>query len=126
MDTDDGSINKSELYGRYQRGEDARHKLGLKMAYKSLDIPDDDMNINANRTVNGVGAKAMIGVAVAAGIPAALVAGALLLRPAEAPQKPPAPTVPVVTPAAEFDTDAIYEQQQKDGTWKEIKRERLR
>ena len=39
-------IDKDAHYGRYQKQEDARNKLGMKLAYKSLDIPEDDMNIN--------------------------------------------------------------------------------
>lgn len=42
----DDKIDKDALYGRYQKHEDARDRLGIKMAYKALDIPEDDMNIN--------------------------------------------------------------------------------
>lgn len=51
------AVDKDLLYGRYQKQEDARladnQTLKMKMAYKALDIPqDDDVNINAKREDN--------------------------------------------------------------------------
>lgn len=48
----DPGIDKDFLYGRYQSHEDRRNKLGMKMAHKALDIPDDEMYINAPKTEN--------------------------------------------------------------------------
>ena len=114
-------ISKDFLYGRYHAGEERRQKLAMKAAHKALDIPDDDdMQIKADRTtVNGVGAKGLIGVALAAGLPIAALSGALLLRP----QATPAVTQP---PPVVKEFDAVTEQQQPDGQWLEIKRERLK
>ena len=122
---DDTTDLKKQLYGRYQEAEDKRQKLGLKVAHKALDIPEDDMQINANKTTNGVGAKGLIGVALAAGLPAAGLATAIMLKGPETNAAVPTPTVPIHTPA-DKSFDAIYEEQQPDGSWKITKRERLK
>ena len=43
-------LDKKFLYGVFQTGEDKRSRLAHRAAHKALDILDDDMNINANRT----------------------------------------------------------------------------
>ena len=55
MPNEIAGIDKDFLYGRYQSQEDkriaSRERLGLKMAYKALDIPEeDDVNINVENT----------------------------------------------------------------------------
>lgn len=72
---------KKAAFGRYQKAEDDRAKLAMKVARKSLDIPEDDMTINANR--HGVGPLAVIGVALASGLLPSLLAGWLLFRDAK-------------------------------------------
>ena len=112
--------DKSYLYGVYQAADAWRDKLARRMAHKALDIPADDMNITTT-TTTGVGARGLIGTALAAGLPAAVLAGLLLLP------KAPAPIAPAVPGAPTSQAwDAITEQQQPDGTWKEVKRERLK
>ena len=123
-------IDKDMLYGDYRKAVEDRHNLAMKAAHKALDLaPDDDMKIEANRTTNGVGGKAVVGAALAAGLPAAALAGLLLTRqPAPAPPEPAASTIarPAVPVPRAQDWDAVYEVQLPDGTWKETKRERLK
>jgi len=111
-------IDKAALYGRYQEQEDARLALGMKAAHKALDIPQDDMQITSttNNTTTGVGTKELLLGLGAIGIPAAMLVGYLLWR--------GGPTAPEVKPAT-VGYEAIYEQQQSDGTWKELRREPL-
>src|SRR3990167_7431845 len=95
----DPPIDKDMLYGRYQKQEDARSKLAMKIAHKSLDIPDDDMQItstNTTTTNTGVGVKGMLGIAAMAAVPALILGGYLLVRqqgsPARVPPSPPPQT----------------------------------
>lgn len=126
-------IDKDALYGDYRKAVDDRHKLAMKAAHKALDIaPDDDVKIEANKVSNGIGAKGVVGAALAAGLPSAALAAILLLRSGQTPPSIPPPT-PAVAPAEpksvpepRQDWDAIYEERQPDGTWKQIKRERLK
>ena len=127
-------IDKEKLYGRYQKGEDARSKLAMKMAHKALDIPIDDMDIKSNTTtttnVSGIGTKGALGIAAAAGLPGLLIAALLglggmghLPAPVDKPA-PPAIVVPIPVDKAEY--EAVFQVKQKDGTWKEIRREPLK
>lgn len=73
----DAVLDKDLFYGRFQSHEDAKNALSLKMAHKALDIPQDDMTITANKTVNHYHAPSppgggKLGAAVVA---AALAAG---------------------------------------------------
>lgn len=64
-------IDKDQLYGRYQRQEDDDRKFnkfkkmfGLRMAYKSADLPldeDDPMNVQTH-TQNGLGWKELLAI----------------------------------------------------------------
>lgn len=114
-------VNKDELWGRYQKHQDAQNKLALQVAHKALDEPQDDMNIKADRTniTNGIGTLGALGIAAASGLLGlgGLGAGLMLARPSIAPLPPP-----MTTPKQ---YDAIYEEQQPDGSWKAIKREPL-
>ena len=74
-------LSKDLLYGDFRDGMAKREKLALKAAYKALDLAPDDMNINASRTTNGIGVLGAAGIALAAGIPALLVAW-IMSRPA--------------------------------------------
>jgi hypothetical protein len=113
-------IDKKALYGRYQDQEDQRNRLAMKMAYKSLDIPEDDMQINATTTNTGVGAKTILGVAALAGVPAVV-----LLMVGLAPSLRDQPAQISTPPPVKAAYDAVYEQLQPDGTWKFIRREPL-
>lgn len=57
--------DKSHLYGKFQKNADAREKLAMKAAYKSLDIAEDDMEINSSKVtnVNGIGWKELVVIA---------------------------------------------------------------
>ncbi len=135
------AVDKAALYGKFQDVEDKKAALAMKAAHKALDIADDEMHIQANQTHNhqGVGGKTVALVAAAAGLPAMLVAGSLLLsKTPDLPKEPPkaevkTPALPlpqekVVTKEVTKDQeyDAIYEVKQPDGTWKQVKRERLK
>lgn len=110
-------IDKEQLYGRYQKQEDKRAALGMKMAHKALDIPEDDMQINANKTTTGIGTLGVLGVAgLSALIPGALAAY-MMLKPAAdaiapAPTKPPAQVAPVA-PGEDYWIEIPWEM--KDG-----------
>lgn len=136
-------IDKQQLYGDFRDEQARRGKLMHKAAHKALDIPEDDMQINANKTthVNGIGTKGLVAIAATLGVPAALLGLALLLKGPAADVQAPAP-VPVKidksgaevkpAPAAtksdsrpKYEYEAVYQQKQADGSWKEIKREPL-
>lgn len=89
----DGGIKP--WWGTWQKSVDWRDKLYRKAAHKTLDIPDDDMQINSHKS--GVGALGLIGVALAAGFPGAMLAYQML----RGPETPVAtPTTPVALPVA--------------------------
>jgi hypothetical protein len=118
-------ISKDLLYGQYQKVRDAQQRLAMSAAHKALDM-SEDMNVTSNKTVNGLGAKAIIGILLAAGIPAGIVGGAYLARPSEAKLHEVPGVVAPSAPAERTAYDAVYEQQNPDGSWKEVKRERLK
>lgn len=133
--SDQAVPDKQLLYGDFRDAEKDRRKLAMRAAHKALDIADDDMQVNANQTHthNGVGAKGLALAALAAGMPGALLAGALMLKPSPAQSKadpPPAKAEQQPAPAAPAakarEWDALIEEQQPDGTWKLIRRERLK
>lgn len=112
-------IDKNHLYGKFQAGQDWRAKLGRLASYKALDIDDPEMQINANRVSNGVGAKGLIGVALASSaIPAALLGSYLWNNRQPAPAASAQPTPIVATAAQPYLFDEIEQRQQPDGTWK--------
>lgn len=95
--TDAETAMKQALFGRYQKHEDRRisdnHDLKMKMAYKALDIPQDEDGMkveNNSRTVTNTGMNpwAVVG----------LVAAAALAKPVADKLSGPAPSS-VSTPA---------------------------
>ena len=136
MDNPQNTIDKDTLYGKFQDMEDKKAALALKAAHKALDIADDDMHIQANQTHNhtGLGTKGVVAIAMAAGLPALLAVTLLLAPKTEPPKESDKPTA---TPKGavsnghsktiikDQEYDAIYEVQQPDGSWKQVKRERL-
>lgn len=137
--SDPARIDKDLLYGDFRAAEKRRQDLAMRAAHKALDLADDPMHIEANRTTNGVGAKGLVGAALAAGLPTAGLAGLLLMRqPQAAPPARDEPPVTMVLPAAPApqpkaappakrqEYDAITEEQQPDGSWRQIRRERLK
>lgn len=121
-------IDKEQLYGENTRHSRWRDRLACKASHKALDIPEDEV-IQANRIDRrrGFGPLAVAGVAGVAGVPAILLALVTLLRQPSAPEftRPTSePKPPAVAPDTAY--DAVYEEQQADGTWKEVKRERLK
>lgn len=81
-------IDKRALYGENAAETRARNRFVRRLAYKSVDMPEDDTNINANKYGFGWKELAVIGGLV--------VGGLYLLRdepPAVSP--PPAATSPV-------------------------------
>jgi hypothetical protein len=78
MRTSNGSsqeIDKKLLYGQFIKGLEDDRKLGLKAAYKALDIPED-MDIKVKKT--GIGALGAIGIALASGLAPAGLGMAML------------------------------------------------
>lgn len=110
------SIDKEALYGKFQGHQDKKNRLGLKAAHKALDIADDDMNITANKTT-GIGTLGAIGIALAAGLPMAGVAGMLMMNQGnKATATSPAPTQ-IVQPIA---TQPVAPSAQPDGEFDEV------
>lgn len=107
-------INKDVLYGDWREGNKQKDALYMRAAHKALDIPEGDMNINANRTTNGISPLATVTIAAIAALVPAAIAGYLLLKPAEQ-----AATQPAVQPQ-EWELQIF---RQKDGKWqaKEMK-----
>ena len=58
------ALNKDALYGKYQATEDWKARLHRRAAHKALDIGDDDMNISPKTTINGLGWKEMLVMAL--------------------------------------------------------------
>ena len=113
-------VSKELLYGKFEAGQEKKEKLALKAAHKALDIADDDMNITAttHNTKQGINALGLLG---ATALPTVVLGGLALYLASQG-----QPTKPVVQPAESAKYDAVYERQQPDGTWKEIKREHLK
>ena len=123
-------IDKAQLYGEYQKWADARAKLGMKVAHKALDIPQDDMQISAPRTqttnISGISTRGIIGTVLASGLGTGILGAALVWLNSRAAEKPIAavvdqPTVvkpAPVKPAAAYEFDEVEQLQQPDGTWK--------
>ena len=116
--TEDRGLNKDQLYGRYQAAEDRKAKLALRVAHKALDMPDEDMRIEANRTNTGVDPRAVIGLAALTGLLPVLGAGATYLAlhgspaPATPPVAPPVATQPITPPK---DSEYVVRFFDKDG-----------
>ena len=99
----------------WQTNQEWQDQLAKRASHKALDIPED-MNITANKS--GIGAVGAVGIALAAALGPALgiVSYAHWNK-----QPASAPAVPAVQAY-----DAVTLEQQPDGTWKEINRERLK
>lgn len=116
-----GNIDKDALYGNFQRHSDARNRLAMKAAHKALDIADDDMQINANKS--GIGPMALVGTVLAATVAPSLLAGALLFKGPATPSTPvgPATTPPAaVPPRPDMVQDIEQQQDPATGQWKEL------
>ncbi len=121
-------IDKDALYGDFRKHQEKRNALALKAAHKALDLADDDMHIEANQHHYGVGAKGLIALGLLTLVPSAIaLVAAFRLFPGGEKEKPPAVTAPAEKPGEKPGAwDAITEELQPDGTWKQIKRERLK
>ena len=82
-------VDKDYNYGEFQRGQRWQDKLMRKLAFKSADIPDDDMQVNVR---NGWGWKEM------------LVAGAIACGALYATSERTAPPPPAAETIADVDT----------------------
>jgi hypothetical protein len=91
-------------WGKRQSWQDDLYR---KAAHKTLDIPEDDMQINANKF--GVGTLGIIGAALAGGLPALGIAWLLSRRP-----EPKIPTAP--PPVERPDTDTQHRW--TEGEWR--------
>lgn len=68
-------VNKRGLWPLWLRNQEWREELSRKAAHKSLDIPEDEMNIINTKT--GIGTWGAMGIAAAAGLPGLAAAGVL-------------------------------------------------
>ena len=61
------AIDKHKLYGRFQNGVDKNQRLQRMVAAKAMDMPweEDEMNIQANRGINGWQLMGIVGMVVA-------------------------------------------------------------
>ena len=122
MSSNNGDINQAALWGDFTEEEKARVKdrriLANKMRHKALNIPysdDEEMNVDSRTTINGIGTKGLIGVALAAGLAPALAIWGLSGMPGL--PKAAAP-VPVMTqPAANQPVATAPAVQQLDSEW---------
>lgn len=97
-------VDKGALYGVFQKTEDWKDQLHRRLAHKSLDIADDDMQIAVDKSTQGMGAKELL--AIGALVIGAGVGGSLLTKPTT--PTPPPITPPAVTqPFDDTDTDTV-------------------
>lgn len=97
--------DKGQLYGVFQRTEDWKDQLHRRLAHKSLDIADDDMQIAVDKSTKGMGAKELL--AIGALVIGAGVGGHLLTKPT-VPTTAPQPAPPAVAePYEDTDTDTV-------------------
>lgn len=148
------SSNKTSLPKSYAEGlvplwwknQTWRDNLAKKAAHQAIGIPEDDMNIN--NTKSGIGALGAIGIALAAGLPAAGLAGMMFMNQGSAKVVPPIPTVAAVQQQdSEWDVEelladdkgnivqpekvvkrtryrsrsGVVEKKLPDGTWERVK-----
>lgn len=81
-------------WANWQRQKDAEHSLYLEGVRKALDIPMSPGFNNTTVNSAGIGAKGIFGIAMAAGLPGVLVAGAMLWSQMNQPKSEPAVTTP--------------------------------
>ena len=85
-DSNDPSVpDKKALYGEWEKGERWRRRA----AHKAIDMADDEMQVSVNKST-GISTTGLVGAALAAGIPSAIVALAMLFKGGGT----PAPAVP--------------------------------
>lgn len=111
MSTSTG-IDKQALYGEYLDRQRWKDKLYKRAAHKSLDIPEDDMQINVNKGLGTVGA---LGIAGMAGLPGAILAALLVMS--KFGGEPSAPSAGSPPPSAQSLQDSEYQVRfyDKDG-----------
>lgn len=99
----------------WEHNQQWRENLAKRAAHKALDVPEDDMHIQANRITNQSGMPyglALAGILAAATIPAAAVWYA-------SQQKQPSPPAPATMPAlADSEYDVRFYD--KDGNLIEV------
>lgn len=65
------------IWRRWGRHQDWAQKVEEQAVRKALDIPDNDLNIDASKTQTGAGTGALAAAALAGGFPATILAVAL-------------------------------------------------
>ena len=93
MPSSEPTIPPELIRKHWDKNQTWRDKLARRSAHKALDISDEDMEIHSK---TGIGAGGLIGVALAAGLPAALLAGWMIWKDhaASTPGPQPAATQP--------------------------------
>ena len=88
-----GGVDKAWLYGNFDAFEKRKQNTYMKAVNKALDLPDDEMNITANKS--GLGTAGAVGISAVIG--AVAVVGMWIVSQ----QKP---TVPTAQPPANINT----------------------
>ena len=83
-------IDKDDLYGDYRESAKKQQKLALKAAYKALDIPDEDVNINTSANRYGMSPAGVVGVALISSLLPVLAMWGFNSRPSAAVPSQPA------------------------------------
>ena len=99
MPTKNSCVDKDHLYGEFQRTQRWRDKLSRKLAHKSLDIPDDDMDIKVQK---GLGWKELLVIG-------GLALGGWHLSQKKPEVSPPAPPVVEQPEHVDHNTHSILE-----------------
>ena len=109
-------INQRGLWPNWATATEWREKLYKKAAHKSLDIPDDDVQIT--NTKSGISTAGAVGIASAIGVPSVVssaIMGYALLNKSDPPEPAPPAPIPVVAPVNPADSayDVLFYD--KDG-----------
>jgi len=96
----------------WQQNQQWQDNLARRASHKTLDIPDE-MQISS--TKSGIGPLGLIGVALAAGLPSALIAWSLLKKPEPTPPKVETPTFKYRIRFGYRDGKPFHEVRDKDG-----------
>lgn len=97
--SDNGDINKNQLFGEWMRGKAWERKLKKSIAHKAVDIAEDE-DVNVDLKVDrstGVGTGGLVVAALAAAIPTSLIAGLALYMVSKGSGQQTIPVQPTMT-----------------------------
>ena len=102
-------VDKDHLYGRFYKGEDRKARIYERSVMQSLDLADDEMNVDTrvDKSRQGLGAGAALSSAAAVGVPPSLILAGVAWHFAHRDEQPPAPpTQPAAVQTIDTDTDS--------------------